>query len=216
MRASSQRVGSGSGPAQRGLASLEMAVWCVVLLPIVFLGFALYGFSHDMNVVQMVPESIMREATGKLITWRPDGAQGFFEVDQPRLERTITHLADRALAEIQRETEKVVNQSARACYWVLQVNTTTGQVSSLPVMSGCVDRGTPGAQFNLERLRQQRMRQGIAKPVLTETGETQGFIPQAVLLGVAVGGQFTGLGEALNLRDIQHGTVWVPREDVYL
>lgn len=205
-----------SGSLERGLACLEAAVWFMVLLPVVFLGFALYGYTYDMNVVQMIPESIMREASGRLITWSPNQAGAGFVVDIDRLNRTINQLADRALEEVGRQTDRIEQGSARACYWVINVSPSNGRISPVPVASNCANRGTLAGNLNLERLRVRRMRQGIGKPVLTTTGAIQGFVPRAVLLGVAVGGQFTGLAEAFRLQNIQHGTVWVPREDVYL
>ncbi len=202
--------------AQRGLACLEAAVWCMVLLPVVFLGFALYGYTYDLNVVQMIPESIMREASGRLITWTPNEPGAGFVVDTDRLNRTINQLADRAIAEVGRQTDRIEQGSARACYWVLNVGASDGRISPVPLASNCANRGVWAGNLNLERLRMRRMRQGIAKPVLTSTGAIQGYVPRAVLLGVAVGGQFTGLAETFRLQNVQHGTVWVPREDVYL
>jgi hypothetical protein len=214
-----QRVGLSLGvwgSLERGLACLEAAVWCMVLLPVVFLGFALYGYTYDMNVVQMIPESIMREASGRLITWSPNQTGAGFVVDIDRLNRTINQLADRAIEEVGRQTDRIAQGSARACYWVVNVSPSNGRISPMPIASNCTNRGTFAGNLNLERLRIRRMRQGIAKPVLTTTGAVQGFVPRAVLLGVAVGGQFTGLAETFRLQNVQHGTVWVPREDVYL
>ena len=210
------RFEPGGRAGQRGLATLEAAVWSAVLLPVVFMGIALYGFAHDHNIVQMIPESFMREASGKFIRWHPDGAQGYFDVDTLRLDRTITTLADRAFGEIQNSGLKVMNSSARACYWVYTVDSVTGQVALNPFSTRCQARGTFGGRLNLRTARDGKLAMGVAKQMRSTSAQAPQFVPLVVVLGVAVGGRFSGLERVLRFRILQHGAAWVPREDVYL
>ena len=101
---------------------MEAAVWCLLFIPCGLIGVALYALAHDQNIVQMLPESLMRETSGRVMTWRSDGDQGFFDVNQGRLDALIEGLSDRGVTGLQRASFKLGSLSSRACYWVYEVD----------------------------------------------------------------------------------------------
>lgn len=194
---------------------MEAAVWCVLCLPLLLLGVSMYALAHDGNIVQVLPESLGRETPGGIITWRSDGDQGFFDVDEGRLESIVEGLGDRAFVALQQSALKLEDISARSCYWVYEVDPNTGVVTDVPIMSDCRSQGVLGDTLDLEVSRLSRFRKGISKPIVTE-GVVAGFVSRVVLIGIAVGGRYQGLAEYLRDEVVQHGAVWVPREDVRL
>ena len=171
-----------------GFVAMEAAVWCVLCLPLGLLGISMYALAHDENIVQVLPESLMRETSGQVMTWRSDGDQGFFDVDQGRLVSIIEGLRDRGVASLQQASFKLGDISARACYWVHDVDPDTGAVSGTPSVSECRSQGVIGDTLALEVPRINRMRRGIAKPIISGGG-VAGFVSRVALVGVAVGTQ---------------------------
>jgi hypothetical protein len=200
---------------QAGFVAMEAAVWCLLCLPLGLLGISMYALAHDQNIVQMLPESLMRETSGRVMTWRSDGVQGFFDVDQGRLVRIVEDLRDRGAAALQQTSFKLADISARACYWVYDVDPDTGVVGGAPLLSDCRGRGVLGEALSLDAARTNRIQRGVAKPIVSG-GEVVEFVSRVVLVGVAVGGRYEGLAEYLRDETVQHGAVWVPREDVVL
>lgn len=200
---------------QSGFVAMEAAVWCLLCLPLGLLGVSMYALAHDENVVQMVPESLMRETSGRVMTWRSDGDQGFFDVDQGRLVRIVEGLRDRGAVALQQASFKLGDISVRACYWVYDVDAGTGAVVDAPVLSDCRSQGPLGEELSLDIPRGNRIRRGVGKPIVSG-GAVVEFVPRVVLVGVAVGGRYQGLAEYLRDETVQHGAVWVPREDVVL
>jgi hypothetical protein len=194
---------------------MEAAVWCLLFIPCGLIGVALYALAHDQNIVQMLPESLMRETSGRVMTWRSDGDQGFFDVNQGRLDALIEGLSDRGVTGLQRASFKLGSLSSRACYWVYEVDSNSGAVVDIPVASDCRSRGTDGASLSLEIPRVNRLTRGVAKPIVSGGGVVE-FVSRVVLVGVAVGGRFQGLSEYFRDELVEHGAVWVPREDVAL
>ncbi len=200
---------------QGGFVALESAIWCLMLLPLGLLGVSMFALAHDENLVQRLPESLMRETKGRVITWRSDGESGFFEVNQGRLTAIVLGLRDRALLALQQQAFKLDDISARACYWVYGVDAVSGAVDSAALISDCRSQGELSAGLQLETPRINRIQSGIAKPIVID-GEVGEFISRVVLIGVAVGGRYQGLAEYLRGDVVQHGAVWVPRQDLVL
>ncbi len=200
---------------QRGLVAIEAAVWCLMLLPLGLLGVAMYAIAHDENVVQMLPESLMRETAGRVVTWRSDGDRGVYEVNKPRLVAIIEGLRDRGVTALHQGSFKLGDLSSRACYWVYDVDPSSGAIGDEPVMNDCRSRGAIGAELALDTPRLNRIRRGVAMPIMSG-GVVAEFVSQVVLVGVAVGGRYQGLAEYLRDATVQHGAVWVPREEVVL
>lgn len=205
-----------SGKFSRGFAVLEAAVWCTVLFPLGFLGVAVAAIAHDQNQVQIIPESLMREATGRVLTWRSDTVEGFFEVDEERLVEIVDTLSVRALEQLESQTYKVLDPSARACGWVYRVDAISGSLDSQPFVTTCRSSGERGNSLDLSGALAQRLQARVAEPIRGLDGSIEGYVPQIVLVGVSVGGVFEGLAEYLKSEGVQHSAVWVPREDVVL
>lgn len=198
---------------KKGFAAMEAAVWSTVLLPVALFAASLYALSHDQNVVQIIPETLQRETIGEVLTWVSDGSVGTFSVDYTRLEEAINKLADRGLAEIGRNSFKLGELSARACFWVYQVDSSSGGVGDLE-STRCVDRGSLGSSLSLESSFRSRISMGISMPTQVPGGED--FLDRVVLLGVGVGGLFDGITLLTESQFVGHSAVWVPRKEVFL
>jgi len=199
-----------------GFALLEAALWCVLLIPLALSGMALVAIGHDQNQVQMIPESLMRETGGRVITWRSDAQDGFFEVDRERLALVVERLANQAYQQVEGQTHKLRKSSARACFWVYDVDPLSGELDNEVRMLECHGIGPKSDQLDLTYALHQRLRAHVAGIIRSADGDIDGYMPCAVLIGVSVGGEFEGLGEYLQSKSVQHAAVWVPREDIVL
>jgi len=200
---------------QGGFVAMEAAVWCLMLLPIGLFAVSMYALGHDENVVQILPESLMRESGGRVMTWRSNADQGFFDVNQGRLTSMIEDLRARGAAQLQQTSFKLGDISALACYWVYDVDPATGVVGSAPVAGDCRSSGPLGATLSLDVARGKRLQSGVSRPIVSG-GDVVEFVSQVALVGVSVGGRYQGLAEYFREQIVQHGAVWVPREDVTL
>ena len=199
----------------RGFMALEMAALCAVMLPIGLLCFSLYGLTHDENLLQNIPESLTRETPGRIMNWRSDGDRGVFDLNITQARTAIEGLRDNAINELSQGAFEIKDLSAKACYWFHAVDVESGVVDSAALLSECVDMGPLRTVLSLDGPKERRLLAGAARPVFL-SGEVSGFLPRLVLLGVAVAGRHTGLIESFRVGVVQHGTVWVPREDVKL
>jgi hypothetical protein len=205
------------GRRQRGVALVELSAWLVAILPPIMAASVLFATSHDRNMVQMIPESLMREIGGRVMTWRSDRAGGIFEVDLARVRALTVTLANRAQAEVAANTFKLREPSVRACYWVYDINVNTGG-PGLILSQGCEQRNDPRGELSdtLLRARARRVNTGIAELVRIAAGAPQEYVSRVVLLGVAIGGVFGGWEGLYEPEPVQHAAVWVPRGDVGL
>jgi hypothetical protein len=188
----------------------------MLLLPLGLLGMAMVAIGHDQNQVQMIPESLMRETTGRVMTWRSDTEEGFFEVDHERLVAIVERLAVQAHQQVESQTHKLRNCSARACFWVYDVDPLSGDLAVAARLFECSAVGPRGDQLDLRSALHQRLEARVAGLIRSSDGDTDEYMPCAVLVGVSVGGEFEGLGEYLQSKSVQHAAVWVPREDIVL
>lgn len=199
----------------RGFMALEMATLCAVMLPIGLLGFSLYGLTHDENLLQNIPESLTRETPGRIMNWRSDGDRGVFDLDITRARTAIESLRDNAINELSQGAFEIKDLSAKACYWFHAVDIESGAVDRAAILSECVEAGPLRTELSLDSPKERVLLGGAARPVFL-SGEMSGFLPRLVLLGVAVAGRHTGLVESFRAGIVQHGVVWIPREDVKL
>lgn len=209
---------SKSNPSQqRGIALFELAAWLVVLLPPLMIATSLFATTHDYRLVQMIPESLMRETGGRVVTWRPSRAGGVFEVDEGRARAIIIALANRAQNEVGASTFKLLRSAVRACYWVYDINSRNGSPGAIR-RQWCEQRNDPRGVLTttLVRARDRRVANGIAEPIRIAAGRPQEFVSQAVLFGVSIGGEFEGFEGLYEPRVVQHAAAWVPRRDVGL
>jgi len=203
--------------SQKGVALVELSAWLVALLPVTMFATALIATAHDRNIVQMIPESLVREIGGRIMTWRSDRAGGNFEVDLVRVRGIAARLANRAQAEVTTNTFKLQGPAIRACYWVYDINPQTG-ASGVILAQGCEERNDPHGDLSgtLAQSRIRRVAAGISEPVRIGGGAAQEYVSRAVLFGIAVGGTFQGFEGLYEPGLVQHAAVWVPRGDVGL
>jgi hypothetical protein len=199
----------------RGFMALEMAALCAVMLPLGLLSLSLYGLTHDENLLQNIPESLTRETAGRFMNWRSDGELGVFDLNLTRARTAIERLRDSAISELSQGAFEIKDLSAKACYWFHAVDTESGGIESAAILSDCVEAGPLSAGLVLDGPKDRLLLAGVARPAFS-SGEMSGFLPRLVLLGVAVGARHTGLIESFRVGVVQHGVVWVPREDVQL
>lgn len=199
----------------RGFALLELAAWMVVFLPVLVTSIGLFAAAYERNILQIIPEALMRETPGGVMTWRSDKAGGSFEVDTIHLDRLVTQLTERAAQEAKTGVFTLRNVSAKGCYWVFDVSSQRGTPQGT-VTSRCIERGLSGADLSLESSLRARIAAGIAEPIRAGDGSIVEYVSPAVVIGVAVGGDFVGLGALYPTERMQHASVWVPRRDVVL
>ena len=187
----------------------------VVFLPLFMVSLALIASGHERNVLQIVPEALIRETPGGVVTWTADLAGGHFEPNISRLDSIANSLAERAVVELRTNAFKLRNLSAKACYWVMGISPANGLVLGT-TQTRCFSKGVVGAELSLENARAQKLSTGIAEPIRIGTGAVREYVSLVVLLGVAVGGDFGGWGIFFPDQRMEHASVWVPRRDLVL
>jgi hypothetical protein len=198
-----------------GFVALETAALCAVMLPIGLLAVSLYGMTHDENLIQNIPESLTRETPGRMMNWLSDGDLGVFELDISQARAAIERLRNSAINELSQGAFEIKDLSAKACYWFYPVDAESGRIGNAAIMSECVDTGPLATVLSLERPKERCLFADAARPVFS-AGEVSGFLPRLALLGIAVAGRHSGLLESFRVGVVQHGVVWIPREDVKL
>lgn len=200
---------------ESGFAFIEGAAVLVVALPFLLVAVAYIAMAYDQGVAKLIPSSLMREVGGAVQRWRSDGASGFFEADLDTLEEVVSDLQVRALSELVSGSFKLAQLSARACYWVFNVDPESGIVVGAAQASGCRASGVLADSLSLDSALSQRLQRGVSEPIVLG-GNVVEFVSQVVLVGIAVGGEFSGLAQYLSDEIVQSSAVWVPREDLKL
>lgn len=170
-----------------GFALLELALWTTVLLPVVLAGVSLFGEVYDSAVVRMVPEALLRETQGHLVTWRSDGSEGGLIVDTARLGRLVNDLAERGIREASSEAFALSNLSAVGCWWSVSIDPSSGAALGV-TSSGCSSQGPRAGDLSLQGALQSQLSQTVGVPAAA--GQ---FSQLRILVGLAVGGSFGGL-----------------------
>jgi hypothetical protein len=201
--------------SESGIAFIEGAAILVVTLPLLLLAFAYIGMAYDQGVTRLIPQSLMREISVGVQRWRSDGKIGVFEAELDTLEELVRSLQDRARSELVNGSLKLAQVSAKACYWVFNVNPDSGDVVGGARASGCSANGAISDTLRLDDALNQTLRRGVSEPI-TIGGNTVEFVSQVVLVGVAVGGRFSGLAEYLTDETVEASAVWLPRQDLKL
>lgn len=199
---------------QGGFATLEVAAWSTIIIPIVLSFFAVFGLVRDQQVVRLIPESLVRESVGRSLAWQSNGISGEFRVQDTRLDLLVENLALRAVTQLELESARLQDISSRVCYWVYNIDSNTGAVRNI-ILKNCVGRGAMANSLSLEGALNRRVMGGIARPIATDD-EGRGFFPSTTLIGVAVGGRFNGLAELFQDQAVEHATVWIPREELVI
>jgi hypothetical protein len=197
-----------------GFAVLELACWSAVLLPITLFSASIFSQIYDHAVMTMLPETLLRETQGHVVTWRPDGAEGGLEVVQERQRELVKELAERAMTEISSSTFKLSQHSALACSWEVSITADTGfgRISEGAV---CVSQGPLSAQLSLDQLLHVRLQEPIAVP-LGVPGVAARYADTRVLVGVVLAGVFNGLMPGVQGDIVTAQAVGGLREEVML
>ena len=209
----SQGTGGVTRSARRqsaGFALIELAIWAVVLLPVSLAAVSLFGEVYDSAVVRMVPDALLRETPGHLVTWRAGGFGGELAIDASRLGRLVGDLAERGRRELMKQTCTLRNVSALACWWALSIDPLTG-IGVGVTSSGCRANGALAGSFSLEGSLQTRMTSVLGVP--TSEGR---YSPVRILVGVVVGGTFRGLIPRPEDAVLTGSTIGGVREEVSL
>lgn len=199
---------------QRGFATLEVAAWSTIIIPIALSFFAVFGLVRDQQVVRLIPESLARESVGRSLVWESNSIDGILRIEDGRLDWLMENLALRALTQLELESARLRNVSSRVCYWVYNVDPNTGAIGTV-ALQNCMGRGDMANSLSLEGALNRRLMDGIARPI--NPGDVGGgFFPRTTLIGVAVGGRFDGLAELFRDEAVEHATVWIPREELVI
>jgi hypothetical protein len=170
-----------------GFALLELALWTTVLLPVALVAVSLFGEVYDSAVVRMVPGALLRETQGHLVTWRSDGVEGGLSVDTTRLDRLISNLAERGIREVSSGTFALSSLSAVGCWWAISIDPSSGGALGV-TSSECSSRGPRAEELSLQTALKAQLTEPLGVPAVA--GQ---YSQVRILVGVAVGGTFSGL-----------------------
>jgi|GEM_PF-2869790 len=201
-------------PAKSGFATLELASWCLIILPILLMGADTLGMAHDQNVTHTVAAETTREVAGHALSWHSDGNMGIYQVDYDTLRATIDSMADRALVELSTSSLFLMDASVVACYWVVSVHPTSGLIESDEAMS-CAERGPRAQELSLVEHRAHVPAESVGNPNPVSVGDER-FAPKAILIGVQVGGRFRGVSPLTGNDLMKHGVIRSLREEMAL
>ena len=197
--------------SESGMALMELSVCVAVLVPLLVATLVLITSVHERNVVQLLPEALMREVGGGGLTWRSETLGDGVTLHDDRLRQQVNYLAEKALQDAHASTFKLKNISSRACCWIYEISEATGKARALHE-SFCIEKGALGNTLSLEAARSQKLGLGIAQPLLGGSpGEGARYLSRSILFGVAVGGELDGLGNLYPAERLQHASVWIPR-----
>jgi hypothetical protein len=201
--------------SRHGVALIEVACWIVLILPLLMVGIGLLASAHEHTIVRLIPESLMRETATSTATWLLDPTAESLQADAAELETVITALAERAVIEGHQRSLKLRNISARSCYWIYDVDSRLGAVKGV-LRSRCIPKGRFGADLSLEEVMSQRVELGISQPIALAGSDTHTYLPYAILVGVALAGEFNGIGALYPVERMEHASVWIPRRGMKL
>ncbi|MEY4669032.1 MAG: hypothetical protein RL518_1731 [Pseudomonadota bacterium] len=176
---------------ERGIGMYEAALWLVALLPVGLAGGSILAVVNDQMHISGVPAAVLRESSPPGLRWLPDGAGGRFDADVDGLRAQIGRMAQAAVAEAERGVVKARAVSAKACFWIFSVNSSTGSLES-PIGSECDARGPLGGDLSMSSDLEYERRKVRGIPF----GGQAGFADKVVVTGVIVGAVIGGAGES--------------------
>jgi len=196
---------------QRGVGLLEAAVWLVVLLPVCAVAVSVAAVVHDQSHISGVPAAVLRESAVAGLRWIPDGWGGRFEPNVPGLRAHVTQIARQAVAETRQGLLKADSVSAKACFWIFSVDSSTGSLES-SIWSECDSRGPLGNRLSLtEDLEFER-----AKARGIPNGESGAFVERVVVTGVVVAAETSALLDPRGSFQVSKGAIAFARQEVEL
>jgi hypothetical protein len=200
--------------SERGSAILEAGVWMTMLLPVTLLSVSVVATVHDQNVLQVVPDAVLREVRIPPLRWIPNGHGGHYDVEVAELRDVVSTLSRNALAEAQGEVFKARHLSSKACFWIFSVHSSTGKLES-PISHECDARGPLGSELSVDNLVHRELSTSLGIP-RDRAGSTSGFVNRVVVAGVVVGGEVPELLDAASATRVSYGAVSFPRQEITL
>lgn len=196
---------------ERGVGLYEAALWLVALLPVALVAVSVVALIHDQGHLSGVPAAVLRESPLRGLRWVPDGVTGRFEADSARLRTQIAMVALNAVMEARQGMLKADSVSAKACFWVFSVNSSTGRLET-PIWSECEAQGPFGGDLSMtaDLEREQGTFRGIA------VSEGKGFVERVIVAGVIVAAQTGHLLDPRSTYMLSKGAIAFPRQEVEL
>ena len=206
MKRTSGRVG--------GFAAFEGAVWLMVLFPALLVSGSLLGTIHDQNILQSLPETVLRETYTEGVRWSPGRAGNVYEVPRAEMRKVVASVSQAAMREAEASVFKVKNVSTRACYWIFSVNPSNGRLNT-PISTECDSQGVLGGSLSLQRYldREKVVGRGVD---ISDSPEQASFAERVALVGLVVGGEFPTIAPGSPLQRMEFGAVIVARQEITL
>ncbi len=196
---------------ERGVGVYEAALWLVALLPVSLIGASVVAVVHDQAHLAGVPSAVLRESRLSGLRWVPDGLGGRFEPDLMQLRSQVALVAQRTVSEARQGMLKADSVSAKACFWIFSVDSSTGLLK-VPIWSECDTRGPLGGALSMtaDLERERGTLRGI--PV----GIGSGFAESVVVTGVVVAAQTVRLLDPRSRYMLSKGAIAFPGQEVVL
>jgi hypothetical protein len=200
--------------AVRGIALLEMAVWSVVLLPLLLFGVNIAATVHDQIRLRQIPISALREfsVVGQVV--QMEAGRVALTVNHAALGAMLVQIRARLLEDAQRSVLGGVSHlSAVACYWVLSGQPSSG--ARLQQLHERCERGGARADGLSLQGALAEYTATLAGRSLTGAATTwEGA--HTVLLGAAVGGEVWWMFGSAGRDLVQFNQIALPHEEVTL
>jgi hypothetical protein len=204
-----------SQDVQRGFAYLEIAIWCVIMVPLVLLAASTVGIIHDHIRMQQIPVSALREFSAPALRLKVGMGEGRVEVNTIAMQGVIRSISDRIFADGERSLiGGITDISAAACYWVFRVDQSTGKLTSRE-REVCERRGILGDSISFSQNLMDYRDGAIGYSISGESDATH-FMEYTVLIGGAVAGRLHPIVPAAKDSLIQFVRISLPRQEVSL
>jgi hypothetical protein len=210
--------GTRGGRYERGTGLLEAAVWIVPLATLFMMGFALAGYYHDFGAMKGIFESMLRESWGKpqRIVFTDPGKS--IIVAHDGLHNALVRVIGQAEQEAANNLFRIDGFSARACYWVFEVDSSSGRLTR-QLQEHCKESGSNAGRVDFTSLLKQQAGRAVGIPLhdvqSSGSGATE-YFGQVVIVGAGVTGDYTGLGIYEQNRRMTFADVSFPRQELTL
>lgn len=197
-----------------GFAAFEGAIWLMALFPVLLVSGSLLGTIHDQNILQSLPETVLRETYTDGVRWSPDRSGDAYGMPREQMRKVAALVSQAAMREAEQSVFKVKNVSTRACYWIFSVNPSNGRLNT-PISTECDSQGPLGGSLSLQRYldREKVVGRGVD---ISDSPEQSRFAERVALVGLVVGGEFPTITPGSPLQRMEFGAVIVARQEITL